>query len=193
MQRFTIKQVVLFAAAVAVLALGALAATSHGQSQGTQDPSSNGGAREWVAFDPLVGVPVRPQTLNMSRIVRLVNTSTARNAYTVTYERPGRPDRLTICTGALQAGEAKTCTSLGRASGGFVDGYLQVRASQPLLVGGYIDLPVLDYEQAGGNTPRLKFLNRGTVQRLQFDWQPGCPPKPGGGCPTGQSPGLVQP
>ena len=93
----------------------------------------------------------------------------------------------------LQAGETKTCTNVGRASGGFVDGYVQVRASQPLLVGGYIDLPVLDYEQVGGGTPRLKFLNRGTVQRLHYDWKPGCPPKPGGGCPTGQSPALAQP
>jgi hypothetical protein len=191
MQRLAIKQAVLFAAAVGAVALGALTATSHGQA--IQQPSANGGAREWVAFDLLVGVPVRPQTLNLTRTVRLVNTSTARNTYTVTYERPGRPDRITICTGALAAGEAKTCTNVGRASGGFIDGYLQVRASQPLLVGGTIDLPVLDYEQVGGSTPRLKFLNRGTVQRLQYDWQPGCPPKPGGGCPSGQSPGLAQP
>jgi hypothetical protein len=185
MRRFAIKQLVLIAAAVAVVAIGAQAATSHGQSQGTKAPSANGGANEWVAFDPLVGVPVRAQTLNTTRIVRLVNTSTAPATYTVTYERPGRPDRLTICTGVLQAGEAKSCTSVGRSSSGFVDGYIQVRGSQPLLVGGHIDLPVLDYELSGGNTPRLKFLNRGTVQRLPYDWHPGCPPKPGSGCPTG--------
>jgi hypothetical protein len=193
MQRLAIKRVVMLVAAVAVAALSALAATSHGHSQAIQTPSSNGGAREWVAFDPLAGVPVKPQTVNLTRTVRLVNTSTARNTYTVTYERPGRPDRITICAGALQAGEAKTCTSVGRASGGFVDGYLQVRASQPLIVGGTIDLPVLDYEQVGGDTPRLKFLNRGSMQRLHHDWQPGCPPKPGNGCPTGQPSGPVQP
>lgn len=186
MQRFAIKQLVLIAVAVvAVVALGAQAATSHGQSQGTKAPNANGGANEWVAFDPLVGVPVKAQTLNTIRIVRLVNTSTAPATYTVAYERPGRPDRLTICSGVLQAGEAKSCTSLGRSSSGFVDGYIQVRGSQPLLVGGHIDLPVVDYELAGGNTPRLKSLNRGTVQRLQYDWQPGCPPKPGSGCATG--------
>ena len=182
MLRFTIKQVALIAIAVGIVAIGAQAATSHGQSQAVGTSSANGGAREWVAFDPLVGVPVKAQTVNLMRTVRLVNTSTAPAAYTVTYERPGRPDRISICTGALQAGEARTCTSVGRASSGFVDGYLQVRASQPLIVGGSIDLPVLDYELAGGNNPRLKSLNRGTMQRLLYDWQPGCPPKPGTGC-----------
>ena len=176
----------LIAAAVAVLAISAQAATS--QSQRPVTSSADGGAREWVAFDPLVGVPARSQTLNMLRIVRLVNTSATPATYTVTYERPGRPDRLTMCTGVLQAGEAKTCIRLGRSSGGFVDGYIQVRASQPVLVGGHLDLPVSDYELSGGNNPRLKFHNRGTVQRLLYDWHPGCPPKPGAGCPTGQIP-----
>ena len=177
---------ILIAAAVAVLAIGAQAATSQTKSQGTVTSSADGGAREWVAFDPLVGVPVKSQSLNTSRIVRLANTSTTAATYTVTYERPGRPDRLTICTGTLLAGEAKTCVSVGRSSSGFVDGYIQVRASQPVLVGGHVDLPLSDYELSGGNTPRLKFLNRGTVQRLLYDWHPGCPPKPGGICPAGQ-------
>ena len=182
MLRFPIKQVALIAMAVGVVAIGALATSSHGQSQAVGASSSNGGAREWVAFDPLVGVPVKAQTVNLLRSVRLVNTSTAPASYTVSYERPGRPDRLILCTGALQAGEARTCTSVGRASSGFVDGYLQVRATQPVIVGGSIDLPVLDYEVAGGNSPRLKTLNRGTMQRLLYDWQAGCPPKPGAGC-----------
>ena len=177
--------VFLLAALAAAIALAGTLAANSAHSQDVKAPTAIGGAREWVAFDPVVGAPVKPQTLNMLRYVRLANTSTASSTYTVTFERQGRADRIPICTGVLQPGEARTCVILGRVSSGFVDGYIQVRATQPVLVGGHVDLPVQDYEQQGSeSSPRLKFVNRGTVQRVQLDFRPGCPPKPGSGCPT---------
>jgi hypothetical protein len=171
-----------------LVGLGGWLATSSSRGQSAQQPLSNGGAKQWVAFDPLVSNAATHQSLNMVRIVRLVNTSNATNSFTVTYERPGNPTRLPICSGTLVAGEARTCSNVNKAATGYVDGYLLVRASQPVIAGGYIDLPVQDYEQAGsGSNTRLKFLNRGTVQRLSYDWQPGCPPRQGNGCPTTQS------
>ena len=165
---------------------GWFATSSHGQS--AQQPFSNGGAKQWVAFDPLVSVAATHQSLNTVRIFRVVSTSTATSNFTITYERPGNPVRLVICSGTLAAGEAKTCGNVNKAAAGYVDGYVLVRATQPVIAGGYIDLPVQNYEQAGsGSSTRLKFLGSGTVQRLSYDWQPGCPPRQGNGCPTGQT------
>jgi len=175
----------LLAALPLAIALAATLAANNAHSQDVKAPTANGGARELVAFDPVVGAPIKAQSLNMLRYVRLANTSTASSTYNVAFERQGRSDRFPICTGVLQPGQARTCVILGRVSSGFVDGYIQVRATQPVLVGGHVDLPVQDYEQQGSDSsPRLKFLNRGTVQRVQLDFRPGCPPKPGSGCPT---------
>ena len=174
----------LAALGVAIALAGALAA-NNAHSQDVKAPTANGGAREWVAFDPVVGNPIKAQTLNMLRNIRIANTSTASSTYTITFERQGRADRIQLAAGVLQPGESRNVAALGRVSGGFVDGYIQVRATQPVLVGGHVDLPVQDYEQQGSDSsPRLKFSNRGTVQRVQLDFRPGCPPKPGSGCST---------
>lgn len=174
----------LAALGVAIALAGALAA-NNAHSQDVKAPTANGGAREWIAFDPVVGSPIRAQTLNMLRNLRIANTSTASSTYVITFERQGRAARIPLATGVLQPGESRNAAVLGRVSSGFVDGYIQVRATQPVLVGGHVDLPVQDYEQQGSDSsPRLKFLNRGTVQRVQLDFRPGCPPKPGSGCPT---------
>jgi hypothetical protein len=189
MRAISINRPLLWAVGAGVVALATVVvATSRGQTPGTnQQPIANGGQKQWVAFDPLVSVASTPQTKNMIRIVMLVNTSTAPNTYSVTYEHTSGPNRLNICTGTLQPGQRRDCGGVGRASSGFIDGYFQVRGTQPLIAGGYIDLPVQDWEPLGGaNGQRLKSLDRGTIQRLPFDWQPGCPPRAGSGCPTGQ-------
>jgi hypothetical protein len=187
MQRFAIKRTGLLAVAVGALAVGGLlVVASRGETQGNQQPFSNGGAKEWVAFDPLIQVVSNNQSVNIIRIVRVVNTSTVNNTYTITYERPSNPTRINICSGSLKPGEAKVCGGVGRASNGMVDGYFLVRASQPVIMGGYIDLPVTDYEERGGDSVRLKFQSRGTLQRLSYDWEPGCPPRAGNGCPDGR-------
>ena len=116
----------------------------HGQSQDAKAPTADG--NEWVAFDPLVGAPMKAQTLNMISNIRLANTSTARGDVHRHLRAPGAPRSPHDLLGRAPAGASESCTSLGRSSSGFVDGYIQVRGSQALLVGGHIDLPVQDYE-----------------------------------------------
>ena len=188
MQRFALKRTGLVAVAVGGLAVGGLlVVASRGETQGSQQPFSNGGAKEWVAFDPVTTVTSTAQSLNMIRIIKLASTSTAASSFSVTYERTSNPARVNICSGTLQPGQIKVCGGVGRASNGFADGYIQVRASQPLVVGGYIDLPVQAWEQKGsGTSTRLKFSDNGTLTRVQYEWQQGCPIKSGSGCPTGQ-------
>jgi hypothetical protein len=194
MSRLAFNRVAMWGGGLGVVALAVLIlAAGRGESQVTPQVISNGGAREWVAFEPLVTVVSTHQSFNILRLFQIVNTSTERSTYTITLERTTAPLRITICTGTLQPGQRKVCGGVGRARNGYADGYYQVRASQPVLMGGHVNLPQEDYELVTSGTPRLRFKDRGTIQHLPFDWQQGCPPKAGTGCAgSGGPPGNAQ-
>lgn len=154
----------------------ALAALTVATSVASAQAVSNGGARQWIAFDP------RGRNLGevqfLQKVINIVNTSTAPNKFAIFYE----PQHIAFCSGTLGPGATTICGT--QPNQRFPGGYFQVIADQPVLMGGYSDVPVMRYAQQGtqafGADP-----STGVVQYVPFVWQPGCPPRPGSGCPTG--------
>lgn len=137
---------------------------------------SNGGARQWIAFDPDGRTIGTVQFL--TKTVTIVNASTAANAFTVFYE----PQHIAFCAGTLGAGQATLCGT--QPTQHFSGGYFQVIATQPVLMGGHSDVPVIRYAQ----NPQGSFgadTSTGMIQNIPLVWQQGCPPRPGSGCPNG--------
>ena len=65
-----------------------------------------------------------------------------------------------------------------------INGYFQVIAAAPVLVGGSSDTPFMNFVQdAQGNFGADP--SHGAVISVPFTWQEGCPPRPGTGCPDG--------
>jgi hypothetical protein len=159
------------AAAVLMLAAMALAEAVH-----AAPTVSNGGAQYWVAFDPNGRTLGNAQFLT-KRIV-VLNTSSATNTFTIYYE----PQHTTICTQTLAAGGMTTCGLMSTPA--MVNGYFQVIAAAPVLVGGSSDTPFMNFTQdAQGNFGADP--SHGAVISVPFDWREGCPPRPGTGCPDG--------
>ncbi len=111
--------------AVVLVAVTAAAVTfASSQARNAAVPAlSNGGARQWVSFDP-EGREIGPVQF-LSKIVRIANTSTATNRFTIYYE----PAHTPICVGTLAAGQAFLCgvQPTTHLSGG----YFQVIAARP--------------------------------------------------------------
>ena len=192
MQRLSIDRRLLWVTALGIIA--ALAAvvvtTSRGQAPGTTPggPVANGGAREWVAFDPIsVDSPYLRANPVLTRQVYFVNTSNQGGGFRLSYEQQGRPSR-TVCSGNYGPAGYVLCGVALPLSGGFLNGYLQLRTSQPVIPGGWVELPVQDWELQTGRSPRRRELNRGVVQKLAYDWQQGCPPKRGTSCAGSEGP-----
>jgi hypothetical protein len=137
---------------------------------------SDGGARLWIAFDP----PARPigGVLGSPKFVSVANTSTANNPITVYYE----PAHVALCKLTLAPGEMERC--FVQLSQHLDNGYFQVIATQPVVVGGNSQVPEIQYSQNADGTfsanPAM-----GTSQDVPLVWQEGCPPRHGSGCPTG--------
>jgi hypothetical protein len=194
MHGVSINRTVPWAVALGAAVLAAVVATNS-PGQGSNQPLANGGAREWVASDH----PGSFQGLNATKQIVLINTSTEQNSYVVTYERNSAPPRRRICTGTLGAGQRAACQVSGLPPSGPTLGYFQVRSSQPLLPGGYTQVPVRGWEEGTRRvrgrvqgTGRYHFVNTpGVVQHVPYDWQQGCPPKAGSGCPGSSGGALV--
>jgi hypothetical protein len=182
MHRLSINRAVVWTSALLVIALVAATAlavtTANSQVGAAKTPTvNNGGARLWIAFDP-DGRSIGPVQF-LSKTVSIVNTSTARNTYTLTYE----PAHLVICRGTLAAGASAFCgvQPTQHLSGG----YFQARATQPVLLGGHSDVPVIRYVQNSPGGTYGADPSTGEIQNIPLNWQPGCPPKRGSGCPDG--------
>jgi hypothetical protein len=166
-------------AAVLALAATAPAAITHKRAhRAALPPVSNGGARYWIAFDPQ-GRTIGPVQF-LSKIVTIVNTSTASNAFSVYYE----PTHVAICAGTLPAGTMTRCGVQPAQQQQLSGGYFQAIAAQPVLMGGYTEVPTLSYFQESPNGPYGAETGRGTIQNIPLTWQQGCPPRKGAGCPV---------
>lgn len=139
---------------------------------------SNGGARQWVAFDPIGGRNLGSVQF-LFKSIQIVNTSNVPNAYSVTYE----PVHLNVCGGTLAAGGAALCGV--QPSQHLAGGYFQVIAAQPVLMGGYTDVPVMRFAQTSQGGAFGADPSTGIIQYIPLVWQQGCPPRPGSGCPDG--------
>ncbi|MDQ6629626.1 MAG: hypothetical protein M3Z29_14475 [Pseudomonadota bacterium] len=168
----------LLKAAPAFVLVAATAAAATFTAAALAAPTvSNGGARQWIAFDP-DGRTIGPVQF-LSKTISIVNTSNVANKFTIFYE----PQHLAICGGTLGAGGATLCgvQSTQHLSGG----YFQVIATEPVLMSGHSDVPVIRYFQESPTGPFGADPSTGVIQNIPFVWQQGCPPRPGSGCPDG--------
>jgi hypothetical protein len=177
MYRLSTGRAVAWTSALVVVLVAATAVMAFASNQGraAKAPTvTNGGARQWMAFDP-GGRSIGPVQF-LSKTVSIVSTSTAKNSFTLYYE----PTHLLICSGAV--GPSPTLCGV-QPSTHLSGGYFQVIAAQPVLVGGHSDVPVLSYAQEPNGT-YVADTAKGTIQNMPLVWQQGCPPRVGSGCPV---------
>jgi hypothetical protein len=171
----TKRSLALMGALVVVLvAATATAAFAKKHVHAAKAPAvTNGGARQWIAFDP-EGRSIGPVQF-LSKTISIISTTTASNSYTLYYE----PMHLLICSGGVGPSPVlcgvQTTTHLS-------GGYFQVIATQPVLVSGHSDVPVLSYQQEPNGTYGAD-TSKGLIQNIPLVWQQGCPPRKGSGCP----------
>jgi hypothetical protein len=161
--------------AVLVAATAAVAFASNHVRAAKAPTVTNGGARQWVAFDP-DGRSIGPVQF-LSKTVSIVSTSTGSGKYSVYYE----PQHLLICAGTIGGGGNTLCgvQPTTHLSGG----YFQVISATPVLMGGRSEVPTLSYSQEKDGT-YVADTSKGTIQNIPLVWQQGCPPRPGTGCPV---------
>jgi hypothetical protein len=162
-------------AAVLVGASVAAASLASGKVRSAVAPTvTNGGAKQWIAFDP-DGRSIGPVQF-LSKTVSLVSTSTASGKFSVYYE----PQHLLICAGTIGGGANTLCgvQPTTHLSGG----YFQVISATPVLMGGRSEVPTLSYTQEKDGT-YVADTSKGTIQNIPLVWQQGCPPRKGSGCP----------
>jgi hypothetical protein len=136
---------------------------------------TNGGAKQWIAFDP-DGRSIGPVQF-LSKTVSLVSTSTASGKFSVYYE----PQHLLICSGTIGGGGNTLCGV--QPSVHLSGGYFQVISATPVLMGGRSEVPTLSYTQEKDGT-YVADTSKGTIQNIPLVWQQGCPPRKGSGCPV---------
>jgi hypothetical protein len=139
---------------------------------------SNGGGQYWVAFDP-TGRDLGPVHFMSKRIV-VLNTSNQPNDVSVFYE----PAHTSICATTLAPGAVGTCGVV--SSPATVGGYFQVIAAHPVLAGGSSDTAYMDFAQQNAQGQFGADPAHGAVISVPLSFQPGCPPRPGNGCPDGR-------
>ena len=173
----TRRSLALMGALVVVLvAATATAAFAKKHVHAAKAPAvTNGGARQWIAFDP-DGRSIGPVQF-LSKTVSLVSTSTASGKFSVYYE----PQHLLICSGTIGGGGNTLCGV--QSSTHLSGGYFQVISATPVLMGGHSDVPVLSYYQEPNGT-YVADTAKGTIQNMPLVWQQGCPPRVGSGCPV---------
>ncbi len=64
------------------------------------------------------------------------------------------------------------------------NGFFQVVAARPVVMGGRSEVPTIDYQQQPDGTFGAEPA-KGTIQNIPFNWQQGCAPFAGSGCPSG--------
>jgi hypothetical protein len=178
MHRLSTRRAVAWTGALVVVLVAATAVVAFASNQvrAAKAPAvTNGGARQWIAFDP-DGRSIGPVQF-LSKTVSLVSTSTASGKFSVYYE----PQHLLICAGTIGGGGNTLCgvQSATHLSGG----YFQVISATPVLMGGHSDVPVLSYSQEPNGT-YVADTAKGTIQNMPLVWQQGCPPRVGSGCPV---------
>ena len=200
--------------AVALLAL--MPASSQGQDP-TQTVIANGGARDWIAMDPFTDN--RYTGLNVRSTVSAANMSNQNNNVVVSYVTGNQ--RKAICATTLAPGSGSVfCGFSSRLDRGkdspTVGGFVQVRATQPVLLGGFRETPLRGYEESdkrsefnfggpgfGAQTGearddddvfRLNLKPVGVLEQKPFVWrEQGCAPVFGSGCPAPpSSPPAIQ-
>jgi hypothetical protein len=162
---------------------GVMAATSGVGAAAKNPVVSNGGARDWVAFTN-ARLLNTDGTLSFEKVISIVNTSTALNGYAVAFIG-GDGKRTLVCGGKLARGAQAICY-LDHAER-FATGYFQASAAYPVVMGGSEQTANKQrfQDQAG-----LHFNDQVGVTQIPLDWQQGCPPKSGTGCPTGLTVGA---
>jgi hypothetical protein len=177
MHRVSTRRAVLWTGALVVVLIAAMAVVAFASNQvrSAKAPTvTNGGARQWVAFDP-EGRTIGPVQF-LSKTISIVSTSTARNSFTLYYE----PAHVHICSGPI--GPSPTLCGV-QPNVHLSGGYFQVIATQPVLVAGHSDVPVITYAQEANGTYGAD-ATKGTIQNIPLLWQQGCPPRVGSGCPV---------
>jgi hypothetical protein len=173
--RWTVWTGVLLAAVLIGASVAAVSLAS-GKARSAAVPAvTNGGAKQWIAFDP-DGRSIGPVQF-LSKTVSLVSTSTASGKFSVYYE----PQHLLICAGTIGGGANTLCgvQPTTHLSGG----YFQVISATPVLMGGRSEVPTLSYTQEKDGT-YVADTSKGTIQNIPLVWQQGCPPRKGSGCPV---------
>ncbi|HVA18893.1 MAG TPA: hypothetical protein VMU55_01815 [Solirubrobacteraceae bacterium] len=163
-----------------VIAASAAAVSSASKAHSTAAPVvSNGGAKQWIAFDP-DGRSIGPVQF-LSKTISIVSTSTGSGKYSIYYE----PQHLLICAGTIGGGGNTLCgvQPTTHLSGG----YFQVISATPVLMGGRSEVPTLSYSQEKDGT-YVADTSKGTIQNIPLVWQQGCPPRRGTGCPVSALP-----
>ena len=163
-----------------VIAASAAAVSSDSKAHSTAVPVvSNGGAKQWIAFDP-DGRSIGPVQF-LSKTISIVSTSTGSGKYSIYYE----PQHLLICAGTIGGGGNTLCgvQPTTHLSGG----YFQVISATPVLMGGRSEVPTLSYSQEKDGT-YVADTSKGTIQNIPLVWQQGCPPRRGTGCPVSALP-----
>jgi hypothetical protein len=170
---------VLLAVALISLVTTAAASAHHRHARAALTPlAGSGGARFWIAFDP-GGREIGPVQF-LSKQVQILNTTSATNAYTIFYKQEQGPT-IVFCKGALGPAELFVCGE--QSSQHLQYGYFQVVAARPVLMGGRSEVPTIGYQQEG-NAKFGAETAKGTIQNIPFNWQQGCAPFSGSGCPT---------
>jgi hypothetical protein len=171
--------VLLIVAAIAVSATAASSASSGKGHSAVAPAVNNGGAKQWIAFDP-EGRTIGPVQF-LSKTISIVSTSTGSGKYSIYYE----PQHLLICAGTIGGGGNTLCgiQPTTHLSGG----YFQVISATPVLMGGRSEVPTLSYFQEKDGTYAAD-TSKGTIQNIPFIWQQGCPPRRGSGCPVSALP-----
>jgi hypothetical protein len=173
--RWTMWTGVLLAALLVGASVAAASLASGKGRSAAAPPVTNGGAKQWIAFDP-DGRSIGPVQF-LSKTVSLVSTSTASGKFSVYYE----PQHLLICAGTIGGGANTLCgvQPTTHLSGG----YFQVISATPVLMGGRSEVPTLSYTQEKDGT-YVADTSKGTIQNIPLVWQQGCPPRKGSGCPV---------
>jgi hypothetical protein len=173
--RWTVWTGVLLAAVIVGASVAAVSLASGKARSAVVPAVTNGGAKQWIAFDP-DGRSIGPVQF-LSKTVSLVSTSTASGKFSVYYE----PQHLLICAGTIGGGANTLCgvQPTTHLSGG----YFQVISATPVLMGGRSEVPTLSYTQEKDGT-YVADTSKGTIQNIPLVWQQGCPPRKGSGCPV---------
>ncbi|HEX3801219.1 MAG TPA: hypothetical protein VHV75_00105 [Solirubrobacteraceae bacterium] len=160
-----------------IAATGAAAHNRHARTSATPIAGS-GGARFWIAFDP-GGREIGPVQF-LSKQVQILNTTSAPNAFTIFY-KPQQGAAIVFCKGTLGSAELLVCGA--QSSQHLQLGYFEVVAARPVLMGGRSEVPTIGYQQEPNGTFGAETA-KGTIQNIPFNWQQGCAPFSGSGCPT---------
>ncbi len=168
---FTMSSTLRLASCLVILSVMTVATAAY-----AAPVARNGGARQWVAFNP-VGRDLGPVQF-LQTTVAIVNTSTAPSKFTIFHE----PAHVQLCAGTLAPGASSLCG--GQPTQRFGRGYFQVIATEPVLMGGQSDVPVMGFAQEANGTFGAN-PSTGTILVVPLVWQQGCPPRQGSGCPDG--------